>query len=199
MADETFTFKLGANSQEKFLVWPGADVETVRGMFHCEVDWQEGEDYESGGHVDLQIEEGGSVVREYKKQRLGVFKQNYTVRDKRFGFVFRSGEAAVEVYFSYECVSGKKARESREGGNSTESPIEKVKGSFSRVSSLLEQQEREMKRLIEMGDRHTGHLEAHLSSLWWRASAETAALLASAFISLFLLKRELYAGYQQLV
>ena len=42
MADETFTFKLPPNSEEVFFVWPGSNVESIRGMFHCEVDWQEG-------------------------------------------------------------------------------------------------------------------------------------------------------------
>ena len=39
IADETFTFKMGPNSEETFLIWPGPGIENVRGMFHCEIDW----------------------------------------------------------------------------------------------------------------------------------------------------------------
>ncbi len=36
--DETFTFKMEADSQEHFLLAPAPDIESIRGMFHSEVD-----------------------------------------------------------------------------------------------------------------------------------------------------------------
>lgn len=36
--DETFTFKMEADSQEHFLLAPAPDIESIRGMFHLEVD-----------------------------------------------------------------------------------------------------------------------------------------------------------------
>jgi len=49
--------------------------------------------------------EGNSVVREYKQQRLGVFKHAYNVKDQKIRFLFKSTEAPLEVYFSYEFLN----------------------------------------------------------------------------------------------
>lgn len=38
MPDETFTFKLKADSEETFFLWPYEQVENVRGLFHSEMD-----------------------------------------------------------------------------------------------------------------------------------------------------------------
>lgn len=43
--EETFTFRLQPNSEERFAIWPGPEVSSVRGMFHCEVDQNEDTDY----------------------------------------------------------------------------------------------------------------------------------------------------------
>lgn len=37
LPDETLTFKMQPSSTEEFFLWPGADVDSVRGMFHAEV------------------------------------------------------------------------------------------------------------------------------------------------------------------
>jgi hypothetical protein len=74
-----------------------------------------------------------------------------------------------------------------------------VASSFGRVSSLLLQQEREMSRLVQMGQRHTLRLESHFEELWWRAALEGLTLLGSAAVSLAMLRREIYRGYQSLV
>lgn len=70
---------------------------------------------------------------------------------------------------------------------------------FERVSSLLLQQEKEMERLMEVGDKHGSHLDSHLQQIWWKALLEGVCLVGSACISLWMLQKQLYHGYQQLV
>jgi hypothetical protein len=62
--DETFTFQMAPGAEERFSVWPSPGVDTLRGMFHCEVAWKEGEEEdETGAYVDLTILDGSAVVR----------------------------------------------------------------------------------------------------------------------------------------
>ena len=56
-----------------------------------------------------------------------------------------------------------------------------------------------MERLMEVGDRHGSHLESHLQQIWWKAFLEGVCLVGSAAISLWMLQKQLYHGYQQLV
>jgi hypothetical protein len=56
-----------------------------------------------------------------------------------------------------------------------------------------------MSRLVQMGQRHTLRLESHFEELWWRAALEGLTLLGSAAVSLAMLRREIYRGYQSLV
>ena len=77
--------------------------------------------------------------------------------------MFKSLGSPVEVYFSYECVKQSKSTK-KEDDNSTE--LTKVTSSFNRVSNLLLQQEKEMERLMEIGNRHSEHMESHLNQLW---------------------------------
>ena len=51
--------------------------------------------------MDLTIMDGQAIAREYKSQRLGIFKHNHNIKDNRFKFVFQSKGAPMEVYFSY--------------------------------------------------------------------------------------------------
>lgn len=82
--------------------------------------------------------DGPNIVREYKQQRLGVFKHTPQSQNNKFKFIFRRNLAPVEVYFSYECSTLAKAAD-KSGDNVTE--LSKVVTSFERVNSLLQQQE----------------------------------------------------------
>lgn len=75
----------------------------------------------------------------------------------------------------------------------------KVSQKYSRVNKLLEQQEKEMMRLIEMGERHTHRIRNHLNELYWRGVAEGVLIVGSALVSLGLLRRQIYKQYQSLV
>jgi hypothetical protein len=55
--------------------------------------------------------EGSNLVREYKQQRLGVFKHAYNIKDQKLRFVFTSTDAPLEVYFSYEYITPQKNEE----------------------------------------------------------------------------------------
>jgi hypothetical protein len=164
-------------------------------MFHCEVDWNEDTDYETGGYADLTVMDGSAVAREFKHQRLGVFNHPHNLKDNKFHFIFKSHEAPVEIYFSYEMITHKK----QEGRDSNITDMAKVLGSFTRVSSLLMQQEHEMNRLMEMGDKHTARLRVHMEELYWRGVVEGLVLVCSAGVSLWTLKRQIYSQYQSLV
>ena len=102
--------------------------------------------------------DGRSLAREFVHQRLGVFNHPHNIKDNKFHFIFKSKEVPVEIYFSYEMITYKK----QEGKESNTTDMAKILGSFTRVSNLLLQQEREMGRLMELGDRHTARLKAHL-------------------------------------
>ena len=56
-----------------------------------------------------------------------------------------------------------------------------------------------MERLMEVGDRHSEHLGHHLGQLWWRGVLEAVALVGSAVLSFWMLRLQIYRGYQQLV
>lgn len=52
---------------------------------------------------------------------------------------------------------------------------------------------------MEVGDKHGSHLDLHLRHIWWKAFLEGVCLVGSAGISLWMLQKQLYHGYQQLV
>ena len=62
--------------------------------------------------------DGNSLVREYKQQRLGVFKHPYNIKDQKIRFTFKSTDAPLEVYFSYEYMTSQKT-EKKEPDNIT--------------------------------------------------------------------------------
>lgn len=66
------------------------------------------EDYYAGEYLDLTILDDGSVVREFKKQRLGVFNHPHNLKDHKYYFHFRSYDAPIDIYFSYEKVASAK-------------------------------------------------------------------------------------------
>lgn len=59
----------------------------------------------------MALMEGSNLVREYKQQRLGVFKHAYNIKDQKLRFVFTSTDAPLEVYFSYEYITPQKNEE----------------------------------------------------------------------------------------
>jgi hypothetical protein len=63
------------------------------------------EDYDTGEYLDLTILDDPSVIREFKKQRLGVFNYPHNLKDRKYYFYFRSYEAPIDIYFSYEKVA----------------------------------------------------------------------------------------------
>ena len=82
--DETFTFELEPSQTEEFMIWPGAEVETIRGMFHSEV--QDDDNYD--GNVNLALFNSHKLLREYKQQRLGIFNIQHTNKDDRYTLKF---------------------------------------------------------------------------------------------------------------
>jgi hypothetical protein len=83
LPDETFTFKLKASQSEEFFLWPGAEVESVRGMFHSEV-----VDDNIDGFVNLALYDNDNLIRNYKQQRLGIFNIPHNLKDHRYTFRF---------------------------------------------------------------------------------------------------------------
>ena len=79
------------------MLWPGADIELVRGMFHSEVL----EEDSIEGYINLALYDEDKLIRNYKQQRLGIFNIMHNLKDHKYTFRFENADALNEVYFSY--------------------------------------------------------------------------------------------------
>lgn len=72
------------------MLWPGPEVEFVRGMFHSEILTEDND-----GYVDLALYDNETLIRNYKQQRLGIFNIPHNLKDNRYTFKFTSTSAEV--------------------------------------------------------------------------------------------------------
>ena len=96
---------------------------------------------------------------------------------------------------SYEGVTRSKEQEANQETTNT-TQVQDITSKFAKVNTLIGQQESQMNRLVEATKRHQARIENYLGSLAWAIFLETAIIVLGGYISLTILQKQIYAGYE---